>query len=210
MSALVQPAKQARSRATQARILGATRELLRSKTFDAISIREIVTLANTSIGSFYGRFRDKHALLPVLFAENESRLARMIDGLKADALSAGSLNELTAIIADHVVDMFGENPNLSRALFEYATRHPESEEARAYSDKRLQQYRFLFDAIARHNEEIGHPDPKRAAELSLYFVTVACRNRLFYPHNPQTRKLGLSKNELKREVTRMMTGYLRA
>jgi len=210
MEALVQPTKQARSLATQERILTAARTLLRSESFDAISIRQIVKSANTSIGSFYGRFRDKDALLPVLFAEYEARLERQVTRLRQAVSATQSLDELAGIVAGHFVDIFGENPNLSRAVFEYATRSPQSEESRLHSDQRLKQYAFLFEAILFYRDEINHSDPQRAAELSLYFVTVTCRNYLFYPLNPQTRTLRISKKEFKSELARLMKGYLRA
>jgi len=210
MSVLLQPTKQARSRATQERILAATKRLLRSELFDDISIRQIVKAAETSIGSFYARFRDKDALLPVLYAEYEARLESRVANLREAVNAAQSLNEIADVFADHLVDTFGENPNLSRAVFEYVTRVPQSRKSRLHSDQRLKQYAFLCDALWDHRDDITHPDPARAAELSLYFVAVACRNRLFYPLNPQTRALRISKTELKSELARVMTGYLRA
>ena len=71
MKELVRTSQQSRSRATQERILNATAKLLRGNPFESISVRRIVEEAETSIGSFYARFRDKDALLPVLYAQSE-------------------------------------------------------------------------------------------------------------------------------------------
>ncbi len=129
MSQLVQPAKQDRSRKTQDRILRATEKLLRREQFEAISVRRIVEEAGTSIGSFYARFRDKHALLPVLYAEYEVQLQERLVRLQRCTANARSLETAAGYIVEHFVDTYGEIPNLSRALYEYATRSPRTTES---------------------------------------------------------------------------------
>ena len=79
---LVQPPKQDRSRDTKDRILRATEKLLRREAFEAVSVRRIIEEARTSIGSFYARFRDKNALLPVLYAEYEVQLEQRLNRLR--------------------------------------------------------------------------------------------------------------------------------
>ena len=110
----------------------------------------------------------------------------------------------------HFIKMYGEIPNLSRALYEYATRSPKAAESKKLAKRRYTQYSFLLDALLRFRDDITHPDPQRAVELAVYFMVVACRNRLLYPLAPQTRVLSISKQELTQELVRQMTGYLRA
>lgn len=210
MKLLVQPSKQERSLATQRRILRATEQLLRAEPFDAISVRRIVKEARTSIGSFYARFADKDALLPVLYSNYEERLSKKISEFRANVAASDSLEELADLTADHFVARYGLTPNLSRAMFEFATRDPESARGRRHSDQRLAQYDFLISALAPHVSAGRADEARRVAELGIYFLTVACRNRLFYPHYPQTRKLKMSKNELRTELARMLTSYVRA
>lgn len=71
------------------------------------------------------------------------------------------------------------------------------------------QYKFLLDALLFFRDEITHADPPRAVEFAVYFMVVASRNRLFYPLAPQTRMVKISKEELKRELVRQLTGYVR-
>ena len=207
MSQLVQPAKQDRSRKTQDRILQATSKLLETEPFESISVRRIIEEARTSIGSFYARFRDKEALLPVLYAEYEQQLGRRIRKLRVSTSQAESLEELARLIVKHLMEI-GEVPNLSRALYEYATRAPHSAESSDLSKRRREQYRFLLDALLRFRDEITHDDPERAVELAVYFAAVTCRNRLLYPMAPHTRTLKLSKRELEAELVTLLTGYL--
>ncbi len=208
MNQALRPAKQERGKKTQDRILQATKKLLASKSFESISVRQIVRQAKTSIGSFYARFQDKHALLSVLYAEYEQQLSRRVETLRRAVDRADSLEETAQLIVSHFVDRYGQIPNLNRAIFEFATRHPESEELEVLSQKRRQQYDFVLDALSKYDSEITHENPKRAAELAFYFTVVACRNQLLYPHAPQARTLKVSKKELKAELTRLMTGYL--
>ena len=60
--------------------------------------------------------------------------------------------------------------------------------------------------LPRAAQPAGGP---RAVELAVYFMVVACRNRLLYPLAPQTRMVKISKQELKLELVRQLTGYLR-
>ena len=208
MNQLVQPAKQDRSRDTQDRILRATKELLENELFESISIRRIIERADTSIGSFYARFRDKDALLPVLYAEYEEQLERHLRRLRESTAKVKSLEQLVELIVQHFIDIRGEIPNLSRALYEYVMRSPDSAEALSIGAERGRQYAFVIDAILKFRNKITHPNPRRAAELGFYFMVVVCRNRILYPAAPQTRMLKISKRELAAELQRLMTGYL--
>ncbi|MDJ0712128.1 MAG: helix-turn-helix domain-containing protein [Woeseiaceae bacterium] len=210
MKALVRPSVQDRSRATEDRILKATARLLQTDTFETISVRKIVAEAQTSIGSFYARFRDKDALLPVLNVRNEHKLIGRIKRLRRSIADANSLFDAADSTAAHLILRYGDVPNLQRALFEFAMREPDSPEATALSARRTEQYRFLHEAFLEYEHEIVHPDPRRAVELGLYFVAVTCRTRMFYPRAPQARTIRISKRELRRELTRLFVGYLTA
>lgn len=210
MSEIIQPAKQERSRETQDRILRATENLLEKETFEAISIRRIISEAETSIGSFYARFRDKDALLPVMYAKYEQQLESQLIKLRKSTDNAQSLDELVEMIVQHFLERYGEIPNLSRALYEYGTREPRSAESKRLAKTRRKQYSFLLDNLMRFQSDITHTDPERAVELGLYFMIVACRNRLLYPLAPMTRTLKISQKELKLELERLLTGYLKS
>ena len=208
MEQLLQPSKQERSRKTQARILEATARLLEAMPFERITVRTIVAEAETSIGSFYARFRDKDALLPVLFAQDEARLDRRLARLRDQVGVADSLTEIADLIADHFVHFYGDNPNLSQAVFGYIMRNDDPVESRAHSEHRLQQYDFLIEALLRFRSDFSQTDATKAVKWGLYFLTVACRNRLFFPDAPLSRTLKISKRDLKTELSRLLVGYL--
>jgi len=60
---------QTRSRATLERIFAGTKELLKKQRFSEVSIQQIAAAANCGVGTVYGRFRNKTALLSSLEAE---------------------------------------------------------------------------------------------------------------------------------------------
>jgi AcrR family transcriptional regulator len=68
----VYPAFQARSRLAQERLLRAGDAVFASKGYDKAHVTDIAAAAGYSIGTFYGRFRDKEAL----FAALQIRFAR--------------------------------------------------------------------------------------------------------------------------------------
>jgi AcrR family transcriptional regulator len=62
----VHPAFQARSRDARARLLKAGEQVFAKMGYDAAHVSDIAAAAQCSIGSFYGRFRDKEALFHAL------------------------------------------------------------------------------------------------------------------------------------------------
>ncbi|MGH7471524.1 MAG: TetR/AcrR family transcriptional regulator [Longimicrobiales bacterium] len=62
----VKPPQQARSRRTELAIANALSALLREKPFADISVAEIASGANVSVGGFYARFASKDALLALV------------------------------------------------------------------------------------------------------------------------------------------------
>ena len=62
----VYPAFQARSRLAQERLLRAGDAVFASKGYDKAHVTDIAAAAGYSIGTFYGRFRDKEALFTAL------------------------------------------------------------------------------------------------------------------------------------------------
>jgi AcrR family transcriptional regulator len=60
--------------ATLERFVNATRRLLDDRSFDSITVSDIVHEADRTVGSFYARFEDKYAVLYVLSERTDERL----------------------------------------------------------------------------------------------------------------------------------------
>jgi len=70
----VRAPRQARSQATLERFVDAAQELLDTKPFEEITVADIVSRAERTVGSFYARFEDKYAVLHVLVDRLDDRI----------------------------------------------------------------------------------------------------------------------------------------
>lgn len=108
---------QARSRATMDRFLDATAELLEHRPFEEISVQDIVRRAGRSVGSFYGRFRDKDGVLLALAERVHGRRIALAREMFAPSRWEGrSTAELLRTIGVVAAELFSEPKNLNVAL----------------------------------------------------------------------------------------------
>lgn len=177
----VRPPRQARSQATLERILEATRELLETRTFDEISISEIVRRARSSVGAFYTRFPDKAALLDHL---DELYARRMIECGEAVARERGgsdtTLVEEVRGLVTFLVRLHRIQPGLLRTLIVEARRQGEG----AFRERTRRMNRTIppvMERLLAHHDEIGHPEPRRAVYLGLLMVFSAIREVTLFP-----------------------------
>jgi AcrR family transcriptional regulator len=74
----VRAPRQARSQATLERFVEATRMLLEERSFEDITVADIVSKAERTVGSFYARFEDKYAVLHVLVDRLDERIRTLV------------------------------------------------------------------------------------------------------------------------------------
>lgn len=73
----VRAPRQARSQATLERFVDATQLLLEERSFDDITVSDIVRTAERTVGSFYARFEDKYAVLFVIVQRMYERIEHL-------------------------------------------------------------------------------------------------------------------------------------
>jgi AcrR family transcriptional regulator len=207
-SVTVRPPRQARSRATLDRILAATRELLEAKTFDEISISEIVARARSSVGAFYTRFPDKAALLDHL---DELYARRMVECAEAVASERGGSD--TTLVEDvrglvtFLVRLHRIQPGLLRTLIVEARRQGEG----AFRERTRRMNRTIppvMERLLAHRDEIRHPEPLRAVYLGLLMVFSAIREVTLFPEG-LAEFVDYGDEELIEELTAAYLRYLR-
>ena len=71
----LRPVRQALSRRTLESMLDAAERLLHGRSFQEISLTELVREAGVTTGAFYGRFASKDNLLPCLYPRYLSHLS---------------------------------------------------------------------------------------------------------------------------------------
>lgn len=115
--------QQARSLETLARFLRAADELLHEKPFADVTIAEIVTRAERTVGSFYARFEDKDALLRTLAQERMVQIAHAFrDELHRLDLPQLTGRELIATAVNSIVTAYVSERHVVRASLALASR----------------------------------------------------------------------------------------
>ncbi|MEM7199791.1 MAG: helix-turn-helix domain-containing protein [Planctomycetota bacterium] len=200
--------KQARSQRTLEQILDAAEQLLEGRTFESISVAELVREAGTSVGAFYTRFRDKDALLPALY----ERYDRWVAGRAARTRAARPWASLdfdatAAWVAGEIITLFRHRRYLLRAMTLFARLRPEKVDD-ATRLGRQQQLSFLREALLAHRATITHPDPERAADHTVFMAAAVCREAVLFRDAPHAKTHGMTFAELHQELTRFITHYL--
>jgi AcrR family transcriptional regulator len=209
---LVQAPQQARSRDTMHRILDATTALLEEQTFDQLTVAEIVARAGCSVGAFYGRFRDKEALLHAL---DERFLADFVAEaetiLAPDRWDAAPISAIAEALIAFLVEAYGTHRGLLRALMLHARLSSGSGgtgEAQFRARER-RAWRLLpdFEALMlSRRDQIAHPDPALAIRLGFLQAFYALREILLW--EDVQSKPDVSPETLVQELTQSYLAYL--
>lgn len=205
---LVAPPQQDRSRETLERILDATETLLATKQFAEISVQEIVGAAGTSVGAFYGRFRDKNALLPLLYDRYDRWVAASSRALAGPLPKELTLERVASWTVRAIMRFFEERRNLLRAIAVYARQEGSSLPADVARD-RERQMAFLREALLRCRKEIKHPNPDRAVSFAIFTAVTSCREYVLFNESPQVVMLKISPRVFIRETAAQISAYLR-
>lgn len=208
MQETLRPPKQARSARTLTRIRDAITELLTQKSFDEITIQEIVQRAGTSIGSFYARFSGKESLLGWLeehyFEHSRQAIA---EALTPEAWDGASLIELVSGIVRRYLAFVREHETLLRPIALENRRNPDGVVSRRARPLNEATYAKITRLILAHREEIRHPDPAFAARLGLSLVFAASHELILFRAS-RLHPIDVSDDRLAAELARAFLGVL--
>jgi AcrR family transcriptional regulator len=206
---LLREPKQERSRRTTERILDALEELLRKRSFESITVRELLARSKTSAGSFYARFPTKEALLPVLYDRHDARLHDGVDRLQGRPGSkrAASLREAVPLLTRDLVRRHRARRWFIRAVALHARQHPEMIPPEQRRRRRVV-HKVWRDELLRFRDEIDHPDPELAVSLGMFMVVSTCREKVVFSDAPLATSFSLTDDRLAEELTRALLSYL--
>ncbi len=207
VSSAVRTPRQARSRATLDRIVSAAQELLETKTFDEISVSEIVDRARSSVGAFYARFPDKAALLDhldELYARRVIELGKMAarEGRDPETTLAEEVRGLVRFL----VRLHRIQPGLLRTLIVEARRQSEG----PFRERTRRMNRTvppIMERLLARSHEIRHPEPRRAVYLGLLMVFSTIREVALFPEG-LAEFVDYDDDELVTELTGAYLRYL--
>ena len=197
--------KQARSQQTLVRILDSAEDLIAEKGFADTSIPEIVRRAGSSVGGFYGRFRDKNEMLRALeerfFDELRQRVAHLTD---PERWAEAPLASILRGCVQELVDTFRSREALIRAFAFRASQNPEFIE----EDRRFRQgvSERLAALLSTRLDEIRHPDPELAIELAVQ-LAFGLMHQLVLSGEFRVGQRRLADEDLVDELTRNFLAY---
>ena len=180
------PPKQARSIATEQKMLAAAEELLQNGDPQHVTVENVVRLSGSTVGSFYARFGNIEGLFEALHKRYldsifESKIIdAMSQSIEQPDLKSGLRFGLKTILE------FGQ---ANRKLLAYFITHPDDE---ALAIRRFA-VESMLNNLKAHKSEVAHKDLKRASENATRLVYTAFIGVIFLdPTDFVGRKTSLS------------------
>lgn len=202
----VKPPRQVRSQENLERILDAAEEVLSEKGFEQATIAEIVGRAQTSVGAFYSRFREKDALIGCLHQRFcEEAMVTTATVLDPERWEGASVWEILAETVPFLVEVYRQRRGLIRAFVLRGSTDPE------FASQWLHLSNFvaaeLTELILARRQELTHPDPPVAIALGLQVLLGTLDQTTLL--DPVGRPgLSLDSERLPLELTRLFASYL--
>jgi AcrR family transcriptional regulator len=195
-----------RSQETLHRILDAAEALVADKGFEDTPVAEVVARADSSVGAFYTRFRDKDGLLHALYDRYMvEAMATADEALDPERWEGAKIGEILEAVTVFLTKIYRERGGLIRA---FVVRNHADAEFRARQE-RLSHYvnDGLCALLLARRGEIAHPDPARAAAFGLTLVISTLESVLLFGEL-RSGALALSDDELASELTHAYLAYL--
>jgi len=198
---------QRRSRRTLDRLLDAAEALLADRTFDELTVTEVVRRAKSSVGSFYARFPDKEALLGAIYERHQQRMiALMDDELAPERWADLPVAAVMERMVGRLVRFHRSQRGLLRALVLFGYTHPDWRYADDRERSRLPLTR-LAELIAARRAEFGHADAAAATSLGVLTVLATLREAILFSESTASA-VQLSDEQLTAELSRQLCAYL--
>lgn len=204
--AWVRPPRQTRSQETLERILDAAEAVVSEKGFESATIAEIVSQAQSSIGAFYARFRDKESLLGCLHERFcEEAMATADAALDPARWEGASVSEILQELLPFLIGTYRLRRGLLRAFLVQAGNDQSfAEKAVRLGNHVAQRVREL---LLTRQQELRHPDPALAVNLGLRVVLGILDSSMLFPKTEENAML-YDDQLLSVELTRLYLRYL--
>jgi AcrR family transcriptional regulator len=204
----VSPPVQERSARTLERIVEATEDLLRTKSFESVTVRDIVQRAKCPIASFYARFKSKDDLLPHLYERYNARVGPSINA-KIAAIDVGDidLRKAVELCVDLIVDSYSGDKWLMREVALFARRNPGAIDADTRK-QRTGMHAHAASFFARFARDIEHKDAVRAAEVGIFLIAAVARESILFGQAPHASATALSAKALRATLIHTLYSFL--
>lgn len=201
------PAKQNRSSDTLRRIIEAAEALLEERDLHEVTMQDIATRAQRSVGTVYARIPSKDVLLAHLFDGFADRSeAGIIDLTERGRYEHWGLKRRTEEVCRWIVNRYTAERGLVRSLAHclFYESPPMSD---AFQKKMTIHSRELVRFLAEEKTSMAHNNPTRACEFAFMAALALAQNRIVFGSVSSIR-LEFPAESLIQEMTRMMHAYL--
>ncbi len=200
---------QKRSRATLDRIFSATTKLLTKKRYSDISIAEIAKEAKCGVGTVYGRFENKEALLASI---EERTVQGIVDRMESFARSKDwsdvSFDQRVRALVGHIADSYRVHGPVLRELVSmvHQSTAGASDDSRAKMTMTFQRdIDFLLEGI----EKVNKKKARKILGIALMSVIVTLQNRMLqFQTSPIEQEF--SEKFLEAELSKMVIAYVQS
>lgn len=204
----LRPPQQRRSRESLERVLRAGEMLLAQHGYDGFTIAEVSRKAKVSVGSVYGRFENKDALV---YEIHRRLLERMTPPAEADARAIEDATKIDLrgavdLAARQLADSTDAERALLRAFMLRGAVDPRI--ARPGSEASQTAGRIFKAVILSRRDEIGHPDPELAADIAYRMIYDVLTRHVMYGPTFES-DTGRAWEELVDELIEAAVAYLR-
>lgn len=198
--------KQARSERTLYRILEAAEELIAEQGLAGLSIPEVARRANSSVGGFYARFRDKNELLQALEERHFKQLSEHLDAVADSARWANATAaEIVCGAVDELVDVTNVHRHMMVAFLFRSIQDPVIRED-ALRFRREVENRIRELLLSRCGT-CEHAEPNLAIDLGIQMAFALMQQHVLIGSTRAGGRL-LSNEELKREISNIFIRYV--
>ena len=209
-SELVHTPKQTRSQNTQERVLRALEEMLSERFFEQITIRDLAARTGVASGTIYRRFKDKEALLPVLYERFDHTMSEWAEGFWDDFdLDTERRLEprMRHLVGKHVVFYRAHAPIL-RTVYLYMRLHGELS-LEDIDEKRKSSYLHILEPVlaALVSEEQVKPGTDQV-KLFLLLLLTSVNERILFGDLKPARTLQMDDETFVTELTAALQTYL--
>ncbi len=207
--------RQARSQQTQEKLLAALEKLLGQRVFEKITIQDIAEEAGVAVGTVYRRFRDKEALLPVLYGRLDDRLAAWGEGVwrgyrgpDASIPGGGLKTAMRRLVSAHV-RFYRDNAPILRTLYLQVRLDGELADP-SVGQRRLKLYEALLAPVWACLECAGWPLPAAARTHCFVLLLLSpLSERYLFPENTPAAVLPMTDRQFVTELSEALCRYLR-
>lgn len=205
---LVAP-QQERSRASLARLLSATIELLEEHGLEGATVPRIAAAAGVAPASIYRRFRDRDALVRAALMDVLARSATASDKwLRREVFGDQTFEGVVRRVVAVTLGQYRSSPGLMRAL----TRFVETDSDEHFRKSALgivaANYKRIESVLLTFDDDIVHRDKRRAVRFAVLTMATVIEVRALEVVSMWHELMPMTDRQLTDQLTRTMVSYL--